>query len=153
MPAVAACSRLYRKIGRVSAAEAPHFNSNSQCNRGRGVACPVEPSRVRRHARHERDWRAAPPRDRIRRRGFLHRPGDTCRAGARRKSAASRVDRAGRIRVNSRCNLALSSPAASRVSRIAIQHGDRDFLMVDKAHGKLFFFAGGRMAGLMVATL
>lgn len=35
------------------------------------------------------------------------------------------------------------SQAAWRVSEIASQNGDRDFLMVDKAHGRLFLFENG----------
>jgi hypothetical protein len=36
------------------------------------------------------------------------------------------------------------SPAALRVSRIADRNGDRDFLMVDKVHGKIILFGNGR---------
>ena len=40
-------------------------------------------------------------------------------------------------------SLALS-PAAARVSLIASRNGDRAFLMVDKAHGKIILFENGR---------
>lgn len=36
------------------------------------------------------------------------------------------------------------SPEARRVSQIAGRNGDRDFLMLDKAHGKIFVFEHGR---------
>lgn len=36
------------------------------------------------------------------------------------------------------------SPAARHVSLIADRNGDRDFLMVDKAHGKIILFENGR---------
>ncbi len=36
------------------------------------------------------------------------------------------------------------SPAARQVSMIALQNGDRDFLMVDKVHGRLILFRNGR---------
>jgi hypothetical protein len=35
--------------------------------------------------------------------------------------------------------------AVARVSMIAMRNGDRNFLMVDKAHGKLFLFENGRL--------
>ena len=35
------------------------------------------------------------------------------------------------------------SPAARRVSQIAVRDGDRDFLMVDKVHGKILVFQNG----------
>jgi hypothetical protein len=36
------------------------------------------------------------------------------------------------------------SPVARRVSQIADRNGDRNFLMLDKAHGKIFVFENGR---------
>ncbi len=36
------------------------------------------------------------------------------------------------------------SPEAERVSQIAVQNGDRDFIMVDKANGELILFQNGK---------
>jgi hypothetical protein len=37
------------------------------------------------------------------------------------------------------------SPAAKRVSEIAWQNGDRRFVLVDKAHGRIFLFQNGKL--------